>query len=129
MSQPAENPGPPPAACTLFAVELRTTQWEALVRWYREILGLRVALRVEEDRYALLLAEGTRLAILERPVEAPPSPCLVLVFEVADLAAIERTLADAGVAFEGPRHHAEGFSDLKLTDPDGNSLRLFAWPA
>jgi len=127
MTQPTENAGGTPPECTLFAVELRTTRWAELVRWYREVLGLRVALRVEEDRYALLLAGGTRLAILEQPVETLPAPRTVLVFEVPDLAAMQRTLTDAGIAFEGPRRHGEGFSDLKLTDPDGNPLRLFAW--
>jgi hypothetical protein len=33
------------------------------------------------------------------------------------------------IARPAPTAHAEGFRELSLTDPDGNRLRLFAWPA
>ena len=33
----------------LYCIELRTTQWERAVAWYREALGLRVLVRVVDD--------------------------------------------------------------------------------
>ena len=50
----------------LFSVELRTSQWENMVFWYRNILGLRVLVRVVDDGYALFEAGDTRVAILSR---------------------------------------------------------------
>ena len=57
--RPEERPG-------LYCVELRTENWDQLVEWYREVLGLRVLVRVIDDGYALLEAGETRLALLAR---------------------------------------------------------------
>ena len=46
----------------LYCIELRTQQWERLVEWYREVIGLRVLVRVTDDGYALLEAGETRNA-------------------------------------------------------------------
>jgi hypothetical protein len=51
---------PSPAAPQLFSVELRTSQWGALVEWYRSVLGLMVLVRVVDDGYALLAAGDHR---------------------------------------------------------------------
>jgi len=113
---------------SLFSVELRTSRWAELVEWYRTVLGLRVLVRVVDDGYALLAAGDTRLAILARPAAPPASGRWSLGFEVVDLAAVAARLARAGVAHDPPAAHPEGFRELVVTDPDGNRIRLFAWP-
>ncbi len=40
----------------LYCIELRTANWPASVEWYRQVLGLRVLVRVVDDGYALLEA-------------------------------------------------------------------------
>jgi len=117
-----------PRCPELFSVELRTARWAELVAWYREALGLRVLVRVLDDEYALLAAGDTRLAILGRPEPGAASGRWSLGFEVPDLDATAGQLAAAGVAVPAPTTHPEGFRELRLTDPDGNRLRLFAWP-
>src|SRR4051812_18914121 len=72
----------------LYCVELRTSRWEASLRWFREILGLRVLVRVPEDGYALLEAGETRLVLLAREGDVEPSPRWSLGFEVDSLEAI-----------------------------------------
>lgn len=114
---------------SLFCVEIRTPRWVELVDWYRGALGLRVLMRGVDDGYALLAAGETRIAIIARPTAAEPSPRWSLAFEVTDLDAARARLAAAGAAAPAPTAHAEGFRELSLTDPDGNRLRLFAWPA
>jgi predicted enzyme related to lactoylglutathione lyase len=116
-----------PPSPTLFAVEIRTTRWAELVEWYREVLGLRVLLRVADDRYALLEAGPARLAILGREASEPASRRWSLGFEVLDLDAACRRLTAAGVSFSEPTPNPEGFRELVVIDPDGNRLRLFAW--
>lgn len=113
----------------LFCVELRTARWVELVEWYRSVLGLAVLVRVVDDGYALLGAGDGRLAILARPDPGPASGRVSLGFETADLAAVERRLAAAGAEMRPPRTHAEGFRELIVHDPDGNTLRLFSWPS
>ena len=51
-----------------------------------------------------------------------------LGFEVADLEPYRKRLAAAGAEIIPPREHHEGFNELVTHDPDGNRLRLFAWP-
>lgn len=113
---------------SLFSVELRTAAWGALVAWYRDVLGLKVLVRVVDDGYALLAAGDTRLAILARPAAGPASSRWSLGFEVSDLDAVHGRLAAAG-STATPTVHPEGFREIIATDPDGNRIRLFAWAA
>ena len=114
---------------SLYSVELRTARWHELVAWYRMVLGLRVLMRVVDDGYALLDAGDTRLAILFRPDPGAASGRWSLGFEVEDLDGVVGRLLAAGIAVPPPATHAEGFRELVLSDPDGNRIRLFAWPA
>jgi predicted enzyme related to lactoylglutathione lyase len=112
---------------TLFAVELRSTQWEGLVAWYRDALGLEVLLRVVDDRYALLAAGAARLVILGRDAAPPESRRWSLAFEVDDLEAVRNRLVAAGQEPPLPTANPEGFREFVVADPDGNRVRLFAW--
>ena len=51
-----------------------------------------------------------------------------LVFQVADLDRERRRLIDNGVAVGEPiENHAEGYREIRFQDPEGYSLRFFAW--
>ncbi|MDA7886693.1 VOC family protein [Pirellulales bacterium] len=112
----------------LFSVELRTAQWEHMVQWYRNVLGLRVLVRVVDDGYALFEAGDTRVAILSRENAGAASGRWSLGFEVIDLEATHARLRAADADVVEPKTHPEGFRELVTDDPDGNRLRLFAWP-
>lgn len=112
----------------LYCVELRTAQWAEAVQWYREALGLRALVRVVEDGYALFEAGETRLALLARKTPGEQSPRWSLGFEVENLDIVARRLLDAGSHVTRPRPSAEGFQEIITADPDGNTIRLFAWP-
>lgn len=113
---------------SLFSVELRTARWAELVEWYRNVLGLRVLVRVVDDGYALFEAGDTRLALLSRPSPGEPSQRWSLGFEVVDLDAVHARLAETDSDVTAPKLHAEGFRELVTADPDGNRIRLFSWP-
>jgi len=113
---------------SLFSVELRTARWEELIEWYRNVLGLRVLVRVVDDGYALFEAGDTRLAILNRPSPGEPSQRWSLGFEVVDLDAVHARLAVSDADVTAPKLHAEGFREVITADPDGNRIRLFSWP-
>lgn len=112
----------------LYCVELRTAQWERSVQWYRETLGLRALVRVVEDGYALFEAGETRLALLARKTPGESSPRWSLGFEVENLDIVAQRLLDAGSHVTRPRSNPEGFQEIITADPDGNTIRLFAWP-
>jgi catechol 2,3-dioxygenase-like lactoylglutathione lyase family enzyme len=113
---------------SLFSVELRTARWVELVEWYRNVLGLRVLVRVVDDGYALFEAGDTRLAILSREIPGDLSHRWSLGFEVIDLEAVYARLAATDASVASPKMHPEGFRELITADPDGNRIRLFSWP-
>ncbi|MDZ4820876.1 MAG: VOC family protein [Planctomycetota bacterium] len=113
---------------SLYSVELRTIHWEETVDWYRNVLGLRVLVRVVDDRYALIEAGETRLAIVAKEDSGEPSMRWSLGFEVENLEKVSYRLEAAGTEFAPPRGHPEGFQEIMTHDPDGNSVRLFSWP-
>jgi predicted enzyme related to lactoylglutathione lyase len=113
---------------SLYSVELRTNRWAAMVEWYRSVLGLRVLVRVVDDGYALIEAGETRLALIQRDSVGEPSGRWSLGFEVFDLEQAAGRLGSAGSSYTHPRRHDEGFQEIVTSDPDGNSIRLFAWP-
>jgi catechol 2,3-dioxygenase-like lactoylglutathione lyase family enzyme len=121
----------------LFCVEILTDHWDRLVQWYREALGMKVLVRVVDDRYALLEAGGTRVAIVGRELNdtagdgkrpAKKTTDWSLVFEVEDLTAADARLRDLGLRGTSRAMHEEGFAELTVNDPDGNCVRLIAWP-
>jgi predicted enzyme related to lactoylglutathione lyase len=112
----------------LYCVELRTSNWSALVEWYREVLGLRVLVRVIDDGYALLEAGENRLALISRPDAGPPSPRISLAFEVSDVPQVAARLRVAGASVTHPARDPEGIREAWTGDPDGNRIRLFSWP-
>jgi predicted enzyme related to lactoylglutathione lyase len=112
----------------LYCVELRTEQWEAAVKWYRETLGLRVLVRVVEDGYALFEAGETRLSLLARRSAGEASGRWSLGFEVENLDGVAQRLLEAGSPVTRPRDDPEGFQEIITSDPDGNTIRLFCWP-
>jgi catechol 2,3-dioxygenase-like lactoylglutathione lyase family enzyme len=112
----------------LYCIELRTSNWEASVEWYRNILGLRVLVRVTDDGYALLDAGDTRVALLAREMPGEPTRRISLAFEVPDLSAVAERLKRLDPTFSAPKTDSESLREINTTDPDGNRLRLFSWP-
>lgn len=128
MNRAEDSPRPDPnAACAAFAVELRTAQWEALVEWYRDVLGLVVLLRDSDGGYALLQAGAAQVALLRRADAGPASPRYGLCLEIAAWPPVLQRLQRGGTPFSGPRTAPEGYEEATLTDPDGNRIRLICW--
>lgn len=112
----------------LYSLQLLSPDWERLVRWYRDALGLRVFIRVIEDRYAQLDGGGVQLAILQEPFPTSASPRWSLAFELEDLEPAAARLQSLDWPFERRPPNLEGLAQLKTSDPDGNVVRLFRWP-
>jgi predicted enzyme related to lactoylglutathione lyase len=109
----------------LYMVELAVADWSAAVAWYREVLGLEVLLRMEEDQFALLRAGSGRLAL---KAGEPQPGSVLLTFEVDDLQAVLEQLARQGVPLREPlKVSPEGYRRAHLMDRDGYRLCLFDW--
>ncbi len=113
--------------CALYMVELTVRDLETALRWYRDVLGLTVALRDEAGRFALLESRGGRVALM---VGEGAAGSTRLVFEVDDLDGWLERLTGLGVTAEGPvKESAEGYRRAVLRGPEGQAVVLFAWGA
>jgi len=115
----------------LFAVEIRTQQWQPMILWYTSALQLKSAVRSEEDGYALLAGRGWRLSLLALQEEEPRDRSAIsLALEVDDLAAARQRMEPYLMELPSPIETSEeGFLQWTTTDPDGNRIKLFQFVA
>lgn len=106
---------------TLYLTELAVRDLGAAVAWYRDVLGLAVALRDDASGFALLDAAGGRVALKVGEVGAG----VTLHFQVTDLAAERDRLTSAGVAVGPVRVSPEGYREAFVRDADGYRVGLF----
>ncbi|MCC9607020.1 VOC family protein [Blastopirellula sp. JC732] len=110
----------------LFAVEIRTAEFETMLEWYKNVLQLKVGIRQQEEGYALLVGDGYRIALLSRDDAIQGQAIVSLAIEVDDFDVWRESLNSKSVPLVA-QENREGFRELKLTDPDGNRVKLFAW--
>ena len=115
----------------LFAVEIRTAQWQPMILWYTSALNMKAAVRSAEDGYALLAGRGWRLSLLELQEEEPRDHSAIsLALVVENLTAarerVENFLMEPSAPIETSE---EGFLQWTTTDPDGNRIKLFQFVA
>lgn len=119
----------------LAIFERRAHDWEALVNWYRDVLGLKVLMRVEADGYAMLEAGGVHLAIKQAAAGTnghtnghTNGDGSRLYFAVEDLEAELRRLSDLGVPLVKPlKVTPENYRRAVIADPEGQRICLFDW--
>jgi catechol 2,3-dioxygenase-like lactoylglutathione lyase family enzyme len=108
-----------------------TTEPARALAFYRDVLGLRL---VADEPWAIVFdAAGTMLRIQKAPHHTP-APHTLLGWQVSDIAAVMRGLADRGVTFvrydflpadsEGIWSTPDGTKVAWFKDPDGNTLSL-----
>jgi predicted enzyme related to lactoylglutathione lyase len=132
----ADLPDPEPLAASgppildLFMTVVRVSDWESVVRWYTDTLGLAPVLLDPEHEFAFLAAGQGRLGLQgsHRGRDLSARSRVRLVFEVPDVDVERQKLIERGVAVSEPFNNSEeGYREVRLRDPDGNSLTLFAW--
>src|SRR5262245_29353019 len=96
----------------LYCVELRSKNWDKLVEWYRQVLGLRVLVRVIDEGYALFEAGETRLALVAREETGEATRRISLAFEVGNVAQICERLEAAGAPLSFPLRDPEGLREV-----------------
>lgn len=118
----------------LAIFERRARDWEALVNWYRDVLGLKVLVRVEADGYAMLEAGGVHLAIkqvgaaVNGHTNGHAEGNNRLYFAVPDLEQELHRLESLGVPLVKPlKVTPEHYRRAVIADPEGQQICLFDW--
>ena len=111
---------------TLFMTELHVIDPRPLARWYAEVLGLRIVLSDEPKGFMLLEAPGGGRLALKQSSDVARG-CR-LVFQVDDPDAERVRLQARGELVSEPSDNLEEqYREVRLQDPEGNPITLFAW--
>ena len=122
----------------LTHVRLLSDDIEALLRFYRDVLGLEVTLNAGDGVYYELRPGDVILGLYRRDLmgqmigsELPPpaqSDALALTFQVDDVDAAAARLRERGAELVGePRDYEVAFLRVAhLRDPDGNLIEINA---
>jgi len=111
-------------------IGIATSQPEAIVAFYRDVLGIPVLF--EAGGMTFMRAGATSLMIGGVPDAKPPSGDVIIYFEPSDWDATNAKLEAAGVAFirdamvvqrDGAREHML----RPFTDPEGRPIYLHGW--
>ena len=106
---------------------LRTTQFEEMVKFFRDVMGMQ-PIRDEPEIAGFQLTNGTQVE-LYRPEEAfhaffTTGP--VVAFWVDDVDAARATMQAAGIAFIGPIQRAGKTSWNHFRAPDGTVFEILS---
>lgn len=120
---------------------LLVSEFDECFRFYRDVMGFRVAWGKEGDGYAtFVVSRGYRLSIFKRhemakvvgsdslPSEPTSQDRTALTFEMKDLGKAVKQLEKKGARFITPviDRNDWGIRTIFLRDPDGNLLQLEA---
>jgi catechol 2,3-dioxygenase-like lactoylglutathione lyase family enzyme len=116
-------------AISLVTVQVR--DFDAMVAWYRDVLGLSVVWR-EPNEFCTLSAPGGGAVIAlatDHPDRISPNPRTgwTPTFSVDDFDATVASLRAAGVAFDAEEEGSEeAYRLVRIEDPEGNVIGISA---
>jgi predicted enzyme related to lactoylglutathione lyase len=112
-------------------VTIQVRDWEAMVAWYRDVIGCDVVALEEDDRFAMLSTGAAMIGLAtDHPVYAQSTEenRLAPGFQVDDLDAEVARLQAAGARvdpeFDG---EGEGYRLARVWDPEGNRLHFYSY--
>ena len=112
----------------LFLVEIVVANWTRSVDWYRDALGMNLALIDEPNQFALLRGTGNGQLALKGGSGQPSPAAVRLHFFQPNLDEMLLRLSQKGILPDGPpRLSHEGYRSVTLSDPDGYRVYLFEW--
>lgn len=111
----------------ISAVTFRVADMAGSVRFYRDVLGLKIIYGGEGEFFSSLRTEDAAYPILNLEQGEPVTRWGRLIFHVADVDACWAYLRGKGFHPENPRDAAWGERYFHMSDPDGHELS-FARP-
>lgn len=110
----------------LNLINLRVSDWEGMVKWYQEVLGLTPITLQPEHRYGWLDAGAVRLGINGTHTPGEASNRLTIEFEVGSLKDELSRLESLGCEFFDIQNEEEdGYRMASFRDPEGNRVSIY----
>jgi predicted enzyme related to lactoylglutathione lyase len=114
----------------LFMTVVRVMDWSTTVPWYIETLGMVPILIDAEHEFALLAAGDGRVGFkgIKSHRTEHERTRVRFVFQVSDVDRERQRLVERGIVVSAPFDNPEeGYREVRLHDPEGNSLTMFTW--
>ena len=116
----------------LFMVQVEVADLPGALAWYAGVLGLGVLMEDRPNGFALLGAGAgagaAKVALKQSSGSGVGRGAITLTFEVRDVGAERSRLIGLGMEVADPVEiAAEGYRVIRLADPDGTPIHLFAW--
>jgi catechol 2,3-dioxygenase-like lactoylglutathione lyase family enzyme len=119
-----------PTEVTMVTVQV--ANFDVAVAWYRDVLGLSVAV-LEPDEFCMLVPPGSKGPVLALATDHPdrissrPGTGWTPTLVVEDLDATVAELRQRGVTFDAEEEGAdEGYRLVRVRDPEGNPVGITA---
>ncbi len=111
----------------LNLISLQVEDWDRMVTFYQEVIGLEPIVLEPDHRYGWLNAGGIMLSILEKKSLAPAENSrLSLQFQVEDLIETMKHLEAKGcVFFDKQLDTGEPYRMAQFRDPEGNRIAIY----
>ncbi|MFI5202654.1 MAG: VOC family protein [Candidatus Kapaibacterium sp.] len=110
----------------LNLINLNVSDWEGMVKWYQDVLGLTPLTLQPEHRYGWLDAGPVRLGINGTHEAVEPSGRVAIQFEVKNLNEEMARLGALGCEFFDVQNDEEdGYRMASFRDPEGNAIAIY----
>jgi predicted enzyme related to lactoylglutathione lyase len=130
LGEPASVSDTSQSGLDLFMTVVRVMDWSATVPWYIETLGMVPVLIDADHEFALLAAGDGRLGFkgIKSHRTEHERTRVRFVFQVSDVDRERQRLVERGIVVSAPFDNPEeGYREVRLHDPEGNSLTMFTW--
>ncbi len=110
----------------LNLIDLHVSDWETMVAWYENVLGLKPITLQPEHRYGWLDAGNVRIGINGTHPPGGAQGRLTLSFEVEHLDDEMKRLGSLGCEFfDIQKDEEDGYRMAQFRDPEGNAITIY----
>jgi catechol 2,3-dioxygenase-like lactoylglutathione lyase family enzyme len=106
--------------------------WQAMVTFYKEVMGFRQSFRKDDWFMELVVNDGSHLSVADEAkcsVKATSGQGITLSFKVARLTEVHRQLEEQGVKPTPIKSHSWRAPYFFIHDPEGNRIELWNFTA
>lgn len=109
-------------------INLKVENWDRMVKFYQNVIGLKPIVLEYEDKYGWLDAGGVKLSIYEKKSLPQPSDNarLSLQFQVENIEGEVNRLEELGCKFFSKQlNTGEAYRLASFHDPEGNPVSIY----
>lgn len=110
----------------LDVIEIQVKEWDEMVRWYNEILGLKILAKENEDKFALLVGEnGAAVGLFGKENLSDLKGNITPYWHVDNIENTFQSLSAKGVRFVANIEKRHWGKQARFVDPEDNNHFIY----